>query len=762
MKKLLLLVVFAIFAELIFANSGCYWVFFKDKANTEFNPYEYFDKKAIERRQKLGLSLYDVTDYPLNTEYVTEVSVLSEEFVGESRWFNAVGIMATDENIAKIKQLPFVESVVEIAGEAVVAEYLSKNYSNENYDSFDENMLNPELSMQLQRMQGELFAEKNIDGKGVRIAVFDGGFPNVDKHKAFSHLRDNNQIVKTWNFPNKKENVYNWSSHGTMTLSCIAGVYQDNNSVVKLGLATGAEFLLARTEVEPEPFKEEIWWAMAMEWADKNGADIISSSLGYGKDRYNTSDMNGTSYVAKAANMAARKGMLVCNSMGNEADDSSWRVLITPADADSVLAIGGIENSLDEYRHIGFSSYGPTADYRRKPNVCAFGCADVADKKVDEFTSAYGTSFSCPLVAGFAACALQTNPELTAMQLMAEIEKSGDLYPYFDYAFGYGVPQAEYFTNGEKTKVEPTFKFVYDEKSSSLNIELDEFNNKKEVFYNIMTADGYLLAFEHISPENLSTITIPDVDMYSGCSVNVYYHGYVGTYSLDFDNNTEYYPGYKGADVEYNNLDLRRTHGNVIANYHERKRFYGLFQINAGVAGVKTYEKKTNSYKSAFGVSAGFLFEACKKYRLGVAIGIGFDDYWGHELSGTSYENLISEKFRVPNVNLEILQRVKLARGGLFSNGLNWDLGVYGGLNFSNKYIVKLDSQSPEFSSTRMINKNYKFINDYQWGVKTAITYDIISVYAKLRISDLLDESYTGVYDDFMKLEIGLQLILPF
>ena len=203
MKKFLL-----IFATLLIATQfakatpGCYWVFFRDKANTSFNPYEYFDSKAIERREKLGLSLYDITDYPLNGGYVDAVSALSEEFVGESRWFNAVGIMAESENIEKIKALPFVSRVVEIAGEMVVASY-SGMVDEENDETYDIEMLKPELLPQLVRMQGEKFAENNIDGKGVRIAVFDGGFPKVDKHEIFSHLRDNNQIIKTWNFPNK-------------------------------------------------------------------------------------------------------------------------------------------------------------------------------------------------------------------------------------------------------------------------------------------------------------------------------------------------------------------------------------------------------------------------------------------------------------------------------------------------------------------------------------------------------------------------------
>ena len=163
------------------------------------------------------------------------------------------------------------------------------------------------LTDQVKRFGGQHFIDKGIDGKGLRICVMDGGFPKVNTHPAFQHLRDNHQIIKTYNFPNKKEDVYGWNTHGTMVLSCIAGINEEGQ---KLGLATGAEFLLARTEIEPEPFKEEVWWAQGAEWADKNGADIINSSLGYGKDRHWTKDMDGTSYVAKAQScqQSRRKG----------------------------------------------------------------------------------------------------------------------------------------------------------------------------------------------------------------------------------------------------------------------------------------------------------------------------------------------------------------------------------------------------------------------------------------------------------------------
>ena len=362
MKRTLTLMAFVLMLSGVQAQQA-YWVFLTDKQGATFDPYSYFDSRAIERYNLCGADLYDITNYPVSAVYEQGVSALATEEIGCSRWMNAMGVMATAEQAAAIEALPYVVRVQLIEANGMVLARQPEPLDNLS----DFATVEGPLEAQLVRMGGKAFRDKGIDGKGIRIAVFDGGFPQVNTHVAFKHLRDNHQIVKTWNFPNKKENVYGWNSHGTMTLSCIAGRAGDKD----LGLATGAEFLLARTEIEAEPFKEEVWWQMAVEWADKNGANIISSSLGYGKERHYTKDMDGTSYVAKAGNLAARKGMLVVNSAGNEADEKQWRTIITPADADSVLCIGGIENSLTEYNHISFSSYGPSADGRLKPNVCA-------------------------------------------------------------------------------------------------------------------------------------------------------------------------------------------------------------------------------------------------------------------------------------------------------------------------------------------------------------------------------------------------------
>jgi len=183
--------------------------------------------------------------------------------------------------------------------------------------------------------------------------------------------------------------------------------------------------------------------------------------LGYTNRRYFPEQMNGrTSLVARAAELAARKGILVVNAAGNDGDDDEWHTVGTPADGDSVLAVGGIDP--DTYLHIDFSSYGP-AGQRLKPNVAAFGTV-LAASPGGGYVRTQGTSFASPLVAGFAACAWQQNRTLSVMELFAKMQASANLYPYYDYAHGYGMPQATFFVakagKAAPKPEEPSFDFV--------------------------------------------------------------------------------------------------------------------------------------------------------------------------------------------------------------------------------------------------------------------------------------------------------------
>ncbi len=494
-----------------------YYVFLKDKKGVDFNPYEYFDAKAITRRLKNNLSLNDITDYPLNSNYVEEISESVYKTGIKSRWFNMIVVKAFPGEIEYVRQLTYVKDVVKVPEQQLMIAAYDVNSSVSDDDL---------LLHQTESMGGHIFKDSNINGKGVRIAIFDVGFKDVDTHPAFEQIRKDGRMLKTWDFVKNDEFVYNYGTHGRSVFSCIAGVYEGKN----IGLASAAEFILARTEYgSKEPFSEEENWLAAAEWADKNGVDIINSSLGYTKERYFPYDMDGkTSLVAKAATMAARKGILVVNAMGNEGTNS-WKTLGTPADADSILSIGGINPKTEI--HAIFSSYGPTADNRRKPNVSAYGYVMAAS--AEKLHETQGTSFSSPLVAGFAACVLQLNPNYTNMDLLREIEKSGSLYPYFDYAHGYGIPQAKYFIEG-KTDYSPSFQFVLENDSLIIRVDTSLTNNiaKDYLYYHIENSDGFVRKYAVLDVYRKDVIKFGIDDFKKDERIEAFYKGFVLSYKF--------------------------------------------------------------------------------------------------------------------------------------------------------------------------------------------------------------------------------------
>ena len=775
MKRITVLIVFLLTAFSLSAQN-VYWVFLTDKAGTTFDPYTYFDAKAIERYQQCGADLYDQSNYPLNAGYVNGVDALATEEVGTSRWMNAIGVVATPEQIAAIERLPYVLRVQPIMANVQLAKVEREPLTAISEMPSEEDTT---LTDQLLRMQGQLFREAGIDGKGVRIAVFDGGFPKVNTHAAFKHLRDNGQILKTWNFPNRKENVYGWNSHGTMTLSNIAGRNKDGKD---LGLATGAEFLLARTEVEAEPFKEEVWWMQAVEWADKNGANLISSSLGYGKDRYYTKDMDGKSYVAKAGNLAARKGMLVVNSAGNEGDDSKWKFIITPSDADSVLCIGGIEHSLKSYEHISFASFGPTADGRQKPNVCAFAHTWAASPKNNNaYEMVYGTSFSCPLVAGFAACAWQASKGKTAMEMFDLIQRSADLYPYCDYAFGYGVPQASFFVNKVQNEVTtPAFRFESQD-NNTCSVIPTHTDSTVHLFYKDVDENGRIVKYGKQTVNVFDTAM--SLDFKGGHHLYVAYlkSGDTKAYTADYTSFEN--PGDPDDDwgvmrsnnkkIEYWTYDeLERNPLTDKANEeHWEWDEYLLFGTSFHTSGD---ELPCNIWSPATRVGVRLQYHFSKAYGIGFGLEYGLAEYHFNgrdtndlesmlHLAGTvdAARKISQRKVASDQLGAEIFQRVRFVPGGsLFHKGFHWDLGAY--ITYAwYGYRLKYVQANDDAADSRYLQLNgISPLADQHllYGVTTRLTYDAFGVYARYRLNGIGKDVPAGQIN-LPRLEVGLQLL---
>ncbi|MCX7744403.1 MAG: S8 family serine peptidase [Flavobacteriales bacterium] len=401
-----------------------YWIFFEDKSDTTGVP-SGFNEHAIKRRISQNIQ-WESSDYPLNTSYIKEIHCKVDSLGYESRWLNAVAAWVQPDSLPKLFNLPFVKKIECIESQTIhcTQKAVIKKQASELKKLADE---------QINLLGASLLQSYRLDGNNIRICIIDAGFWGANFTPGLKHVYQRNGIASTFDFIRGKEDVYTGSVHGTYVFSCMAGKTES----LQTGLATGATYLLARTEsVWSENQAEEDRWIAALEWADRQGAHIINCSMGYTRPKYKKSDLNGTSRLSQAMNMAADKGMLVINAAGNEYNNS-WKTLILPADADKVLTVGAIHPFTG--RHAWYSSVGPTADGRIKPELTAPGTVVAWGKKNMSVIS--GTSFSAPMIGGLAACIWQFFTDtLTSSELKKLLVKSGCWWPFYDYRLGYGLP----------------------------------------------------------------------------------------------------------------------------------------------------------------------------------------------------------------------------------------------------------------------------------------------------------------------------------
>lgn len=460
MKKIISLICF--FAPLLtLANEVDtlrFWVEFTDKNNSPYtigNPRAYLSQKAIDRRQKFNIKITE-EDFPVNPMYLQQIAVLGVKILNTSRWLNGVSVETADtEKVFKIRSLPFVKSIEKTGIRLDVdnskmdfrMEYLM-SFTGEEEDTTQtlNGVLTPYTKEyygnawnQTKMLDGQDLHNLGLTGKGITIAILDGGFMNVHKLTTFEHLFQNKQLLGTWDFVELDSNVYDDNNHGMNVLSCMAAKTPGK----MLGTAPDANYWLLRTEDANSEYPiEETNWAAGAEFADSAGVDIINSSLGYTlyDDKlmsYEYAQLNGkTSRASRAATIAAKKGILVCNAAGNEGNDD-WQYIGAPADAEGIITVGGV--TADSLRS-DFSSYGPTADGRLAPMLVAQGTGTMVASVANTFYRANGTSFATPVFAGMVACLVQAHPDKTVEEIIEALQLSGTQYFAPDTAIGYGIP----------------------------------------------------------------------------------------------------------------------------------------------------------------------------------------------------------------------------------------------------------------------------------------------------------------------------------
>jgi len=436
-----------------------YLIYFKDKGidasqklskilNKESLAQNYLSQKSIDRRKRnLGENFFTTEDLPVNQKYIDKLSDFGVKIIRKLKWFNAVSAFLTQQKVDSIISLEFVDRVERVRiyrksknliNSSIQQTGLKKVSSNHSYNygnSLTQNALShiPEVH------------DIGITGEGVIIGILDSGF-DWENHPS---LRDR-EVIAEFDFVYQDSETANDSkdvsssqhNHGTSVFSIMAGF--DEGTLV--GPAFNSKFILAKTEFVPsETHVEEDNFAAALEWMDSIGVDITSSSLGYNEFdapefSYSYSDMDGnTTIVTKASELAFQRGISVITSAGNEGN-KSWKFITAPGDGEKTLTIGAV-NSVNNLA--AFSSRGPTADGRTKPEVVAQG---VSVYRALASSSGYsfgdGTSFSAPIVSGIAALLLSAHQHLTNEQIREIIIRSGDNHENPNNNIGYGLVSA--------------------------------------------------------------------------------------------------------------------------------------------------------------------------------------------------------------------------------------------------------------------------------------------------------------------------------
>lgn len=426
------------------------WVYFTDKGFTTPDGFaaaarvsaDRLSARALSRRAKVGRAAVEFIDLPLEESYVNQVREMGGQFRHRSRWLNAASFEVDLNRLDDIAALPFVHRIDPVIG-----------YKRDPIDLIDKTGSQTPLLPQPTGVHsldyGPSFAQLNqinvpavhdlgYKGQGVLVCMLDTGYRK--DHTAFAQAFAEGRVIAEYDFvfgdgntQDEAGDAIGQHNHGTLTWSALGGASDGN----LYGPAYLADFLLAKTEdTRSETPIEEDNWVAAIEWADSIGVDVTSTSLAY-TDWYTYANFDGDqAVITVAADMAVELGIVVAVSNGNAGPSPG--TIGAPADGDSVIAVGAV-NSLGNIA--GFSSRGPTYDGRIKPEVCARGvstsCASPSNPT--GFTTAGGTSLSCPLVGGAAAILLSAHPEWTPMQVREALMLTASQAATPDNTYGWGI-----------------------------------------------------------------------------------------------------------------------------------------------------------------------------------------------------------------------------------------------------------------------------------------------------------------------------------
>ncbi len=428
---------------------GTYRVLFRDKGPGVFHPgsalyraaAQQLDARALERRKKVlpPDSLVTIHDAPLYEPYLEDITRSGGKVLLKLRWRNYAVIECDGATAEQLRQKPYIRAVEPTSALLRPQEHSSWWLAQEQPGAYRYG----ESLEQLAMVGLPSLHALGIAGDGVLVGLIDTGF-RWRVHEAL-HSRnvvaERDFIQQDTNTANEDGDPANQDNHGTVVFSVVAGWYPDS----LIGGAPCASFLLAKTEnIASERHIEEDALAAALEWMEGRGADVVNISLGYGtfdstEAQYEPSAFNGRTTIASVAvEEAVRRGMICVVAAGNSGD--APQTIFSPADAPSAITVGAVANAQLEIPR--FTSRGPTADGRLKPDVAALGVnvRTTTNTSPLGFGFSSGTSLATPIITSCVAALLDAHPTLTPTQVRELLQSQASSANEPNTAIGFGVP----------------------------------------------------------------------------------------------------------------------------------------------------------------------------------------------------------------------------------------------------------------------------------------------------------------------------------
>ncbi len=250
---------------------------------------------------------------------------------------------------------------------------------------------------------------------------------------------DGGKVIGWYDAINGRTAPYDDQGHGTHVAGIAAGTGEGNaayRGVAPGAALVGVKVLNSAGSGTTSQIINGINWMIA----NKNTYNIRIGNMSLGS----SASSDGTDSLSMAVNNAVDNGIIMCVAAGNSGP--AKYTIGSPAAAAKAITVGALYDPGERgWALAPFSSRGPTADNRIKPDICAPGANIMSCRHntTSSYVTMSGTSMACPFMAGVIALMLDANYSLTDSGVKNIVYAAGNVKDGGpsgkDIDFGHGI-----------------------------------------------------------------------------------------------------------------------------------------------------------------------------------------------------------------------------------------------------------------------------------------------------------------------------------